>query len=140
MKGEPTKVGGKGGMGPAWTRGEIERPLGEENMGSWTEARYTPEQMARLNVDKYGKAASPSKKANEPKAQTEATEPTVKKEKVVREKKPKAAKEATTKFDMYKEKTEQSDKTPVKADKKKKAPEAKPEVVEETKAEARPKK
>lgn len=124
-------------MGPAWTRGEIERPLGEENMGSWTEARYTPEQMARLNVDKYGKAASPSKKANEPKAQTEATEPTVKKEKVVREKKPKAAKEAT----MYKEKTEQSDKpTPVKADKKKKAPEAKPEVVEETKAEARPKK
>lgn len=36
-------IGGKGGLGPAWTRGEIEKPLGEENMGTWTEARYTPE-------------------------------------------------------------------------------------------------
>ena len=82
-------------MGPAWTRGEIERPLGEENMGTWTEARYTAEQMARLNVDKFGKAVETKKK--EPKAQAEASaSPDAKKEK--REKKPKVTKEAPAEF------------------------------------------
>jgi len=47
-------LGGKKGLGPAWTRGEIEKPAGEENMGTWTEYRYTPEQQARLGVDKFG--------------------------------------------------------------------------------------
>merc|ERR1711862_811148 len=37
-----------GAIGPAWTRGEIEKPAGEKNMGSWTAAVYTPEQQARL--------------------------------------------------------------------------------------------
>jgi hypothetical protein len=81
-------IGGKGGMGPAWTRGEIERPLGEENMGTWTEARYTAEQMARLNVDKYGKAVEAKKAA--PKAQATAS-PDAKKEKPAQ----KGKKEAT---------------------------------------------
>jgi len=36
-------VGGKAGLGPAWTRGEIERPLGEENMGTSVHAVYTQE-------------------------------------------------------------------------------------------------
>jgi hypothetical protein len=30
-----------GMVGPAWTRGEIEAPAGEENMGSWTAHVYT---------------------------------------------------------------------------------------------------
>ncbi len=41
-------------IGPAWTRGEIERPQGEEDMGTWTAAVYTAEQQARLGVDKHG--------------------------------------------------------------------------------------
>ena len=44
--------GGTQGLGPAWTRGGIEAPLGEKNMGGWTAAVYTPEQQApalRLN-------------------------------------------------------------------------------------------
>jgi len=41
-------------LGPAWTRGEIERPAGTKNMGSWTAAVYTPEQQARLGVDEQG--------------------------------------------------------------------------------------
>ena len=39
-------VGGTQGLGPAWTRGGIEAPLGEKNMGGWTAAVYTPEQQA----------------------------------------------------------------------------------------------
>ena len=42
-------VGGKQGLGPAWTRGEIEAPQGEKSMGSWTAAVYTPEQQANPN-------------------------------------------------------------------------------------------
>ena len=42
------------GVGPAWTRGEIEAPAGEKNMGSWTAAVYTPEQQARLKVTEMG--------------------------------------------------------------------------------------
>lgn len=41
-------------IGPAWTRGEIEKPQGKKNMGSWTAAVYTPEQQARLGVDENG--------------------------------------------------------------------------------------
>ena len=41
-------------LGPAWTRGEIEAPQGEKNMGTWVAAVYTEEQQARLNVDEFG--------------------------------------------------------------------------------------
>mmetsp|Transcript_98604 Transcript_98604/g.136830 ORF Transcript_98604/g.136830 Transcript_98604/m.136830 type:complete len:293 (+) Transcript_98604:88-966(+) len=41
-------------IGPAWTRGEIERPAGSRNMGTWTAAVYTQEQQQRLGVDEYG--------------------------------------------------------------------------------------
>ena len=47
-----------GVIGPAWTLGEIEPPEGEEDMGTWTAAVYTPEQQKRLSVDKYGKHVS----------------------------------------------------------------------------------
>ena len=40
--------------GPAWTRGEIEPPAGEKDMGTWVSAVYTPEQQARLGVDESG--------------------------------------------------------------------------------------
>ena len=43
----PMMCGGPGSLGPAWTRGEIERPAGEENMGAWTAAVYTEEQQRR---------------------------------------------------------------------------------------------
>eukprot|EP00439_Symbiodinium_sp_Y106_P084789 s569_g26.t1 len=48
-------------IGPAWTRGEMEKPAGTKDMGSWTAAVYTPEQQARLGVDESGKpkAAAP---------------------------------------------------------------------------------
>ena len=41
-------------IGPAWTRGEMEKPLGQESRGTWTAAVYTAEQQARLGVDKAG--------------------------------------------------------------------------------------
>ena len=41
-------------MGPAWTRGEIEAPGGEKDMGGWRAAVYTPEQQARLGVTESG--------------------------------------------------------------------------------------
>ncbi|CAJ1424416.1 unnamed protein product [Effrenium voratum] len=43
-----------GAVGPAWTRGEIEKPAGSKSMGTWTAAAYTPEQQARLGVDESG--------------------------------------------------------------------------------------
>ena len=46
------KVGG--GVGPAFTRGEIEPPAGEKDMGSSKAAVYTKEQQDRLNVDEQG--------------------------------------------------------------------------------------
>jgi len=46
--------GGPGSLGPAWTRGEIERPEGEKNMGTWTAAVYTEEQQCRLGVNEMG--------------------------------------------------------------------------------------
>uniref|UniRef100_A0A7S1J4I9 FAD-binding domain-containing protein n=1 Tax=Eutreptiella gymnastica TaxID=73025 RepID=A0A7S1J4I9_9EUGL len=47
-------------IGPAWTRGEIEPPLGRRDMGSWTAAVYTIEQQERLGVDEYGNAQATS--------------------------------------------------------------------------------
>eukprot|EP00941_MAST-03F_sp_MAST-3F-sp1_P002933 g2933.t1 len=44
-----------GAIGPAWTRGEIEAPKGEKNMGTWTKSYYTQEQQERLGVDEDGK-------------------------------------------------------------------------------------
>jgi hypothetical protein len=41
-------------IGPAWTRGEIEKPSGERDMGGWKSAFYTIEQQQRLHVDEYG--------------------------------------------------------------------------------------
>jgi hypothetical protein len=44
------------GIGPGWTRGKIEAPAGEKNMGTWCAAVYTEEQQARLGVDETGDA------------------------------------------------------------------------------------
>lgn len=44
----------RGAIGPAWTRGEIEKPQGTKNMGGWTSGVYTAEQQARLGVDEMG--------------------------------------------------------------------------------------
>ena len=52
--GAPHMVGGLGGIGPAWTRGEMERPAGEKDMGTWKAAIYTEEQQARLGVTEEG--------------------------------------------------------------------------------------
>ncbi len=41
-------------IGPAWTRGGIEKPAGERDMGGWVSAFYTIEQQQRLHVDEYG--------------------------------------------------------------------------------------
>lgn len=62
-------------LGPAWTRGEIEKPAGERNHGSWTSLVYTEEQQARLGVDERGEkvAAAPSSPA--PAAREEVPEP-----------------------------------------------------------------
>jgi len=60
---------GKGVVGPAWTRGEIEKPQGIKSMGTWEAAVYTEEQQTRLGVDEMGKklpaapAAPPSTQA-----------------------------------------------------------------------------
>eukprot|EP00434_Breviolum_minutum_P038435 symbB.v1.2.034091.t1/scaffold4322.1/size41248/2 len=49
-------------IGPAWTRGEIEKPTGTKDMGGWTSLVYTAEQQARLGVDESGnKVAAPVK-------------------------------------------------------------------------------
>ena len=49
-------------VGPAWTRGEIEKPLGKENQGTYTTSVYTAEQQERLHVDKLGQALTPQQK------------------------------------------------------------------------------
>ena len=41
-------------VGPAWTRGEIEKPEGERDIGGSTELYYTPGQQGRLGVDEQG--------------------------------------------------------------------------------------
>lgn len=43
-----------GGIGPAWTWGGMEKPAGTQDMGSWQQLAYTPEQQARLGVDEDG--------------------------------------------------------------------------------------
>lgn len=47
-------LGHHGGIGPAWTRGDKEKPLGDKDMGGWKMAVYTPEQQQRLGVDEHG--------------------------------------------------------------------------------------
>ena len=51
-------TGGPGSLGPAWTRGEMERPAGQRNMGTWTAAVYTAEQQRRLGVDEMGRPSA----------------------------------------------------------------------------------
>merc|ERR1712216_664845 len=58
-------MGSKMVVGPAWTRGEIEAPKGEKNMGTWTAAVYTAEQQARLGVDEAGKQVAAAPAASE---------------------------------------------------------------------------
>lgn len=41
-------------LGPAWTRGLMEKPQGERVLGSSTVLVYTEEQQKRLGVDEYG--------------------------------------------------------------------------------------
>lgn len=62
--GKPVKTpkGNIKGLGPAWTRGEIERPKGTKDMGTWMAAVYTKEQQKRLGVDEHGKKVSAAKK------------------------------------------------------------------------------
>ena len=51
----PAMLGkGGAGVGPAWTRGEIERPQGEKDVGGSTVSFYTQEQQQRLGVDEQG--------------------------------------------------------------------------------------
>jgi len=54
-------------LAPAWTRGEIERPTGLRDMGSYSESVYTTEQQQRLGVDEKGNP-SPAKANVEPAA------------------------------------------------------------------------
>lgn len=41
---------------PAYLTGDVEKPLGEKDMGGWTMRVYTKEQQTRLNVDEQGQA------------------------------------------------------------------------------------
>lgn len=50
----PAAAGRIGLVGPAWTRGEIEKPAGTKDMGGWQGLVYTAEQQARLGVDEMG--------------------------------------------------------------------------------------
>ena len=50
----PRNLMRNGLVGPKWTRGEMEAPEGEINMGTWVAAVYTEEQQARLGVDERG--------------------------------------------------------------------------------------
>lgn len=43
-------------IGPAWTRGEIEKPADRRDMGGWIKAVYSAEQQQRLGVDEEGNA------------------------------------------------------------------------------------
>ena len=54
-----------GRVGPAWTRGEMEAPAGEKDMGGYVVAAYTEEQQTRLCVDEKGnKVAAPAAAAD----------------------------------------------------------------------------
>eukprot|EP00438_Fugacium_kawagutii_P031449 Skav200325 [mRNA] locus=scaffold1760:150800:168374:- [translate_table: standard] len=50
----PAPAGRIGMVGPAWTRGEMERPAGTKDMGTYKTLVYTPEQQGRLGVDESG--------------------------------------------------------------------------------------
>lgn len=57
----------EGVIGPPHTRGEMEPPKGEKNMGSWTAGVYTDEQQQRLGVDESGQLkVVESNKSNPP--------------------------------------------------------------------------
>jgi hypothetical protein len=43
-------------IGPKWTRGLIEPPAGEKDMGGWIAAVYTKEQQIRLRVNERGES------------------------------------------------------------------------------------
>ena len=47
-------LGGKGGLGPAWARGEQEPLADTKDMGGWVAAVYSTEQQSRLRVDETG--------------------------------------------------------------------------------------
>merc|ERR1711990_1251201 len=51
-------------LGPAWTRGEIEKPAGEKDHGSYTSLVYTEEQQERLGVDENGKKVAHADNSN----------------------------------------------------------------------------
>ena len=60
-----------GATGPAWTRGEVEAPQGEKDMGGWVAAVYTREQQRRLGVDEEGQSVSrPDQAARKAKARS----------------------------------------------------------------------
>ena len=44
----------KGEETPGYLTGEIEKPLGEKDMGGWSMRVYTPEQQTRLGLDEEG--------------------------------------------------------------------------------------
>jgi len=52
--------GARGVVGPAWTRGEIEKPAATKDMGGWTSLVYTQEQQIRLGVDEQGNKVAAS--------------------------------------------------------------------------------
>ena len=62
-----------GAAGLAWTRGGIEKPDGEKDMGGWIAAVYTEEQQERLGVTKDG---TPHVVAQATEPATDASEPT----------------------------------------------------------------
>ena len=45
-------------IGPEWTRGMIEPPEGEKDMGGWVAAVYTEEQQLRLGINEKGEKLS----------------------------------------------------------------------------------
>jgi hypothetical protein len=53
------KCGGARGIGPAWTRGEIEPPTEDKNMGTWMAKVYSAEQQRRLGINESGKPVAP---------------------------------------------------------------------------------
>lgn len=52
----------KGEETPGYLLGEIEKPLGEKDMGGWTMRVYTPEQQSRLHLDAEGNKVEPKAK------------------------------------------------------------------------------
>ena len=49
-------LGGSGGLGPAYTRGEVEAPAGKKEMLGFMANVYTAEQQARLGINEIGEA------------------------------------------------------------------------------------